>query len=195
MAIKVSINGFSISALKQMAGYEGYVTSCNLLFNGKKIAGYYDAGDGGEYDLWPERGYSRCKIEEAVASFKPMDKDYGLGEGPIEWNVGILVEEIINRKADAKYFDKLWTSKHMFLAVVHCWKMNKHWYMEFPMNYKDDMVAEAVKKAMEKHGITDYTYEFYWCADQFETKADFVCEESMKMGVADGIQQRGAKTV
>ena len=92
-----SINGYSISALKTMPGSDGLVIRCNLLKEGKKIGECFDGGYGGEMELYCN-GVSESAVHKEIGSWGKF-KNY-----QFDWNVGLLVEELMNLSEDYKLY-------------------------------------------------------------------------------------------
>ncbi len=79
----VSINGFQLDNLRTLRGPDGSILRADLLYQGRKIAEYFDEGDEKTYLAYPVSGYTIEGIEKAVTSFT---KD-----------IRTLVDEIVNR--------------------------------------------------------------------------------------------------
>ena len=104
MVRRAEINGFSISSLKTMQGLEGWITRCNILFKGKKIGSYFNDGNGGAYNFYPESSYSSEKIERVISTFPRIERDFGYDLPLVDWDMGILVEELVEKgKTLAQY--------------------------------------------------------------------------------------------
>ena len=99
MAQEARIKDFSITDLQMMEGTDGYVIRCNLLYKGKKLGTFFDKGDGGEYYFYPVEGISQWDVEDMLVGedFPPIDSFFP-NMPPVEWNIGILVEELIERQ-------------------------------------------------------------------------------------------------
>lgn len=95
-----SINGYSISALKTMDGQDGLVIRCNLLKNGKKVGECFDGGYGGEMEFTGQGINGIC--------WSDLDDElngWGAWHGEdFNWDIGLLVEDLINMGEDYKYY-------------------------------------------------------------------------------------------
>lgn len=96
---KVKINDFAISGLQMMESTDGYAIRCNLIYKGKPLGVFFDKGDGSDYYFYPEKGHTQMEVEMMLEGedFPPID---GLLPDlpPMRWNIGILVENLIERK-------------------------------------------------------------------------------------------------
>ena len=90
------VNGFTLRNVRKAPSPDGYAISATLYFRDRKVGAYRDTGDGGDYNFYPAKGFTRSKVEEALESFPKIPSPFE-GVPPLSWNIGILVEEIINR--------------------------------------------------------------------------------------------------
>ena len=81
-----------------MESTDGYAIRCNLFYKGKKLGTFFDKGDGSDYYFYPEPGHSQSEVENMLTG-----EDFPLIENlfpdlpPISWNIGILVDKLIER--------------------------------------------------------------------------------------------------
>lgn len=90
-----SINGFSITDLKMMQGMDGYIIRCTLNRDGRKVGEFFDGGDGSLYSFYPVTETSSNEIEAYLRKFPLIESDPELP--PIHWNIGILVDRLIQK--------------------------------------------------------------------------------------------------
>ena len=93
---KAGVNGFTLRNVRKAPSPDGYAISATLYFRDRKVGAYRDTGDGGDYNFYPAKGFTRSKVEEALGSFPKIPSPFE-GVPPLSWNIGMLVEEIINR--------------------------------------------------------------------------------------------------
>ena len=102
---KASVNGFTLGNIRRMPSTDGIAISATLYFRDRKVGAYHDAGTGGDYSFFPAKGFTREKVEKALLSFPKIPSPFE-GVPPLSWNIGILVEEIINRNETLRMFMK-----------------------------------------------------------------------------------------
>ena len=102
---KASVNGFTLRNVRRMPSTDGIAISATLYFRDRKVGAYHDAGTGGYYSFFPVKGFIRENVEKALLSFPKIPSPFE-GVPPLSWNIGILVEEIINRNETLRMFMK-----------------------------------------------------------------------------------------
>lgn len=138
---KASINGFTLSNVKTMQGLDGEIISATLCFKGRKIGDYFYGGDGGMYNFHASEGFSTAAVERAVATFPKIRRDYGLGMEEFGWDIGVLVDELLNRMDELKVYRKV-ADKGMVLMLIEC--MRNGVRIQIPLDpLKDDEDAKA----------------------------------------------------
>lgn len=93
------IKDFSITGLQMMESTDGYAIRCRLIYRGRSLGMYFDKGDGSDYYFYPENGHTQAEVEAMLTGedFPPIDNL--LPDLPsLSWNIGILVEELIERQ-------------------------------------------------------------------------------------------------
>ena len=128
-----------------MESTDGYAIRCRLLYKGKSLGMYFDKGDGSEYYFYPENGHRQAEVEDMLKGedFPPIDSLLP-DLPPLSWNIGILVEELINRKdlddriAKAKKEDK-------DLVVIDDEKAGYRYFVTFRSFAPEEAVAFYVK--------------------------------------------------
>lgn len=93
------IKDFSISGLQMMESTDGYAIRCRLIYKGSSLGMYFDKGDGSDYYFYPENGHTQAEVEDMLTGedFPPIDNLFP-DLPPLDWNIGILVEELIERR-------------------------------------------------------------------------------------------------
>lgn len=93
------VKDFSITGLQMMESTDGYAIRCNLLYKGRRLGEFLDKGDGGEYYFYPENGHTQAEVEAMLTGedFPPIDNLFP-DMPPLGWNIGILVEHLIERR-------------------------------------------------------------------------------------------------
>lgn len=142
-----SINGYSIRGLKTMLGTDGYITRCSLLKDGRKVGEYFDPADGGPYDFTPSKGIARDDIERQIASFPRIHRDYGFDLPDIDWDIGILVDELVNLGDRLKAYRKA-KDRGFHLATIDVWKSGQHYMADVPIGFADDKAKEGIAAVM-----------------------------------------------
>jgi len=178
---KVEINGFSITGLKTMVGEDGYITRCNLLFGGRKIGEYFDPADGGAYRFYCAPGFSESAIENAVGTFPSFERDYGLGKeySTVRWSIGILVDELIDKKGETKAFAKA-CETNSDLVTINSWKDRRSWMMHIPHSFTDEQTQKAVAKGMLEKKCKEYQWKRYCKEDDFCVNNTVITADMLK---------------
>ena len=104
------IYNFELKSLKSFQGREGYGCSATLYYNGKKVACYTDAGDGGCPNLYWENNISneaKEKIFNEVKSFYNVYPKFSYGPLSSEELVMELVLELADLKEMEAQYKKL----------------------------------------------------------------------------------------
>lgn len=93
------IDDFSITGLQMMESTDGYAIRCRLIYKGKSLGMYFDKGDGSDYYFYPENGHTQAEVEDMLTGedFPPIDNLFP-DMPPLGWNIGILVEHLIERR-------------------------------------------------------------------------------------------------
>lgn len=92
------IKDFSITNLQMMESTDGYAIRCNLFYKGKKLGTFFDKGDGSDYYFYPELGHSQSEVENMLTGEDfPLIENLFPGLPPINWNIGILIDKLIER--------------------------------------------------------------------------------------------------
>lgn len=153
-----SINGFSIRGLKTMLGTDGYITRCSLLKDGRKVGEYFDPADGGPYDFTPSKGIARDDIERQIASFPRIHRDYGFELPDVDWDIGILVDELVNLGDRFKAYRKA-KDRGFHLATIDIWRTGQHFTADVPMVFDDRQAKEGIETVMRKQHGADANLE------------------------------------
>lgn len=92
------IKDFSITGLQMMESTDGYAIRCRLSYRDRSLGMYFDKGDGSDYYFYPENGHTQAEVEDMLTGedFPPIDNLLP-DLPPLSWNIGILVEELIER--------------------------------------------------------------------------------------------------
>ena len=144
-----SINGYSIRGLKTMLGKDGYITRCSLLKDGKKVGDYFDPADGGPYDFTPSVGVSEQTLEKEISSFPRIHRDYGFELPEVDWDIGILVDELVNLGDRFKAFKKA-MNRGFHMATIDVWKTGQHFTADVPKVFDDSQSREGIATVMRK---------------------------------------------
>ena len=140
-----SINGFSIANVISVPSEDGYAIYAEVLFNHQTIGRFIDKGDGSEYSFYANTPYSTRKIEKVVRSFPSTSRDYGLGEIEVEYDMGQMVDALLEMEDIAKHLKKL-QIKNMDYVVLDDWKGNRHFTAEVGKETSNEELLEEVKK-------------------------------------------------
>lgn len=142
---KARLKDFSISNLQMMESTDGYAIRCDLIYKGKPLGVFFDRGDGSEYYFYPEAGHTQMEVETMLEGedFPPIDEGFP-GLPPIRWNIGILVEHLIERK---DLDDRIAKAKKdgRDLVVITDEKAGYNYYVNFRSFAPDEAVAMFVK--------------------------------------------------
>ena len=145
MAEEARISDFSISGLQMMESTDGYAIRCRLLYKGKSLGVFFDKGDGSEYYFYPDNSHSQAEVEAMLTGedFPPID-NFLPDLPPLSWNIGILVEELINRK---DLDDRIAKAKKegRDLVVIDDEKAGYRYYVKFRSFAPEEAVAMYVK--------------------------------------------------
>lgn len=141
-----SINGFYIRGEKTMQGEDGMVIRCSLHFRGRKLGNYFDGGYGGDYSFYPADRFSRASIEKALERFPQIPSSFE-GLPPISWDIGILVERLIEMKDSLKRFRNARKAK-LVLVSIESEKLGLMWTMKAGPAMPDEMLEEKAREAI-----------------------------------------------
>lgn len=147
VTFRPSINGYSIRGLKTMLGTDGYITRCSLLKDGRKVGEYFDPADGGPYAFTPADGISGQGLEKEISSFPRIHRDYGFDLPDIDWDIGILVDELVNLGDRFKAYRKA-KDRGFHLATIDVWKSGQHYMADVPIDFTDDKAKEGIATVM-----------------------------------------------
>lgn len=154
---KASINGFSISNLKMMEGEDGYVIRCTLSRDGKKLGEFFDRGDGSEYYFYPTAGHTQDEVESILQSF-PMIESEEEGFPAIHWDIGILVDKLIQKKEQLRMFNAA-KKRGESLILVHDREHHIDYTLTCSEKMTDASLESGLKTILAKRGITDYEWK------------------------------------
>ena len=142
----VSINGFQLDNLRTLRGPDGSILRADLLYQGRKIAEYFDEGDEKPYLAYPVSGYTIVGIEKAVTSFT---KD-----------IRTLVDEIVNRTC---VLDSCRKAARKNKVLVWMRSEESGMYVMSPADpaQSDDEAIASLRKSIEKSypHVADAVYE------------------------------------
>ena len=140
-----SINGFSITNVRTMPSEDGYAIYAEVLFNNQTVGRFIDKGDGSEYSFYANTPYSTRKIDKVVRNFPSTCRDYGLGELEVEYDMGQMVDALIEMEDIAKHLKKL-QIKNMDYVILDAWKENRHFTAEVGKETSNEKLLEEVKR-------------------------------------------------
>lgn len=135
---KVNFNGFTVINCKTMEGEDGYVLSCDLCLNGKKVAHCYDGGFGGGMDIYPYEGVSYTKLKNLVKTFRAPETDEEFGI-TIDFDVEQMVCELMDKEDLAKKIRSLNKTNCGYLEVEKNHNLCSAAY-RFPLSWNDATV-------------------------------------------------------
>ena len=140
-----SINGFSIANVISVPSEDGYAIYAEVLFNHQTIGRFIDKGDGSEYSFYANTPYSTRKIDKVVRNFPSTCRDYGLGDIEVGYDMGQMVDALLEMEDIAKHLKKL-QIKNMDYVVLDDWKGNRHFTAEVGKETSNEELLEEVKK-------------------------------------------------
>lgn len=153
----VHMNDFSITDLQMMESTDGYAIRCNLLYKGEKLGVFFNKGDGGDYYFYPEKDISQQDVEDMLTGedFKPIESPF-TDTPPINWNLGILVEKLI------EYYelrDQIVKAKESGndLVVIDNMKNGTRSYV----NFQNLVPNDAINLYVKMNFGTDVTWKRY----------------------------------
>lgn len=140
------INDFNIKKLKTMQGLEGYVISCELYYKKIKVGDFFDNGDGSQYNFYPYQ--NEAKVNEFLKQFPKI----GSGIFSINWDVGILVEELINQGEAKKLLKKALKKGCSSLLLVEAYQNESpvSFYLSVYKNYDNEKLEALAKDQCKK---------------------------------------------
>ena len=159
-----SINGFSIKSVKTMPSKDGYALYCKVYFNDRKIGDFVDKGDGSEYSFHACKPYSSYKIEQIVRSFSKIVRDYGFGQMEVEYNIGIMVDELMVMKNIARRLKKLEGTGRDYVRIDD-WKGERHLSAEVSKAMNDEDLGKRLKTDLKKRGMEEFEMKRYRSQD------------------------------
>lgn len=171
-----SINGFSIRSVKSMPSEDGYAVCCNVYFNDRKIGDFVDKGDGSEYSFHAVKPYSSYKVEQIVRSFPKIVRDYGFGQMEVEYNIGIMVDELMVMNDIARSLKKL-EGTGMDYVRIDDWKDERHLSAEVSKAMSNEDLGERLKTNLKKGGMEEFEVNRYRGMDDLCIHNTMVSEE------------------
>lgn len=138
---KVNWNGFTVANCKTMNGTDGYVLSCDIKFNGKTVAHFFDGGYGGEAEIWTEAGFSRKKLEEAVKGFKEAEvSEFGFVH---EFDLATMCYQMMDAEDLSKAIFK---AREKGYAIAFVERKNNMTTLSYnvPMHWADDVATSRL---------------------------------------------------
>ena len=159
-----SINGFSIRSVKSMPSEDGYAVCCKIYFNDRKIGDFVDKGDGSEYSFHAGKPYSSYKVEQIVRSFPKIVRDYGFGQMEVEYNIGIMVDDLMVMNDIARRLKKMKGTGRDYVRIDD-WKGERHLSAEVSKAMSDEEMAERLKADLKKRGMEEFEVKRYRSVD------------------------------
>ena len=153
---KVNWNGFTVCNCKTMEGTDGYVLSCDLKLNGKKVAHCFDGGYGGEMEISTEKGISYKKLSEAVKGFKEdrVDPEDGFVH---EFDLESMIYQMMDAEELSKDITKA-RAKGYFVAVIE----RKHYLptvsYNVPFQWSDELAKTKLLQMKGAEEFRDMTF-------------------------------------
>lgn len=80
-----------------------------------------------------------------MRSFPPICRDYGLGELEVEYDMGQMIDALLELEDIAKHLRKL-QKKNMDYVILDAWKENRHFTAEVGKETSNEELLEEVKK-------------------------------------------------
>lgn len=170
-----SINGFSIRSVKAMPSEDGYAVYCKVYFNDRKIGDFVDKGDGSEYSFHACKPYSSYKIKQIVRSFLKIVRDYGFGRMEVEYNIGIMVDELMEMKDISKRLKKLEETGRDDVHIDD-WKGERHLSAEFSKAMSDEEMVKRLETDLKKRGMEEFDVKRYRSLDDLCVRNTMVAE-------------------
>ena len=174
-----SINGFSIRSVKAMPSEDGYAVYCKIYFNDRKIGDFMDKGDGSEYSFHADKPYSSYKVEQIVRSFPKIVRDYGFGRMEVEYNIGIMVDELMVMKDIARRLKKLEGTGRDYVRIDD-WKGERHLSAEVSKAMSDEEMVKRLETDLKKRGMEEFEVKRYRSVDDLCIYNTMVAEEMIK---------------
>ena len=140
-----SINGFSVRKVRTMPSSDGYAVSCEVYFDGEKVGDFLDKGDGELYSFDAVKPFDADKIESAVRSFPPIKRDYGFGRTEFQYDIGLLVDGLVELEEIARKVRKLEKEGKDYVRVDD-WKHDRHLGMVAGKSVEDGKIKEFLKE-------------------------------------------------
>ncbi len=100
------------------------------------------------------------KIEQAVRSFPPTERDYGLGPMKVKYDMNQMVNDLMEMKDISRELKKLEPIGKDYV-VIDDWKAGNHLSATTPSAMTDDELADELKKTLSTRGLTDYEVRRY----------------------------------
>ena len=173
-----SINGFSIRSVKSMPSEDGYAVCCNVYFNDRKIGDFVDKGDGSEYSFHAVKPYSSYKVEQIVRSFPKIVRDYGFGQMEVEYNIGMMVDDLMEMKDIARRLKKMEGTGRDYVRIDD-WKGERHLSAEVSKAMSDEEMGKRLKMDLKKRGMEEFEVKRYRSVDDLCIHNTMVAEEML----------------
>ena len=173
-----SINGFSIRSVKSMPSEDGYAVCCKVYFNGRKIGDFVDKGDGSEYSFHADKPYSSYKVEQIVRSFPKIVRDYGFGQMEVEYNIGMMVDDLMEMKDIARRLKKLEGTGRDYVRIDD-WKGERHLSAEVSKAMSDEEMVKRLNADLKKRGMEEFELKRYRGMDDLCIHNAMVVEEML----------------
>ena len=143
-----------------MPSEDGYAVYCKVYFNDRKIGDFVDKGDGSEYSFHACKPYSSYKIKQIVRSFLKIVRDYGFGRMEVEYNIGIMVDELMEMKDISKRLKKLEETGRDDVRIDD-WKGERHLSAEFSKAMSDEEMVKRLETDLKKRGMEEFDVKRY----------------------------------
>ena len=174
-----SINGFSIRSVKAMPSEDGYAIYCKIYFNDRKIGDFVDKGDGSEYSFHADKPYSSHKVEQIVRSFPKIVRDYGFGQMEVEYNIGMMVDDLMEMKDIARRLKKMEGTGRDYVRIDD-WKGERHLSAEVSKAMSDEEMVKRLNADLKKRGMEEFEVKRYRSVDDLCIHNTMVAEELLK---------------
>lgn len=142
--LRPSINGFSVRKVHTMPSTDGYAVSCEVCFDGEKVGDFLDKGDGELYSFLAVKPFDTDKIMSTVRGFPPIKRNYGFGRTEFQYDMGLLVDGLVELEEIARKVRKLGKGGKDYVRIDD-WKHARHFGMVAGKNVEDGKITEFLK--------------------------------------------------
>lgn len=114
-----------------------------------------------------------------MRSFSKIARNYGFGQMAVEYNIGIMADELMEMKDIAKRLKKLEGTGRDYVRIDD-WKGERHLSAEASKAMSDEEMVKRLETDLNKRGMEEFEVKRYSSVDDLCIHNTMVAEEMMK---------------